>query len=69
MLSTRHLPCYTHPIGHVHLVQRLSTLGLEGRGRPLALRVEETAGAATREAWTRRNRHWHEELQMNAGAI
>jgi hypothetical protein len=26
-------PCaYTHPIGHVHLVQRISTLGIEGRG-------------------------------------
>ena len=25
-------PCaYTHPIGHVHLVQRISTLGIEGR--------------------------------------
>ena len=26
-------PCaYTHPIGHVHLVQRISTLDIEGRG-------------------------------------
>ncbi len=23
---------YTHPIGHAHLVQRISTLGIEGRG-------------------------------------
>ena len=22
---------YTHPIGHIHLVQRISTLGIEGR--------------------------------------
>ena len=26
-------PCaYTHPIGHVHLVQRISTLDIEGQG-------------------------------------
>ena len=30
----------THPIGHVHLVQRISTLGIEGRG---------DCGAATRD--------------------
>ena len=32
MSSTCHMPCaYTHPIGHVHLVQRISILGIEGR--------------------------------------
>jgi hypothetical protein len=34
MSSTCHMPCaYTHPIGHVHLVQRISTLdNIEGQG-------------------------------------
>ena len=32
MSSTCHMPCaYTHPIGHVHPVQRISTLGIERR--------------------------------------
>ena len=49
MSSTCHMPCaYTHPIGHVHLVQRISTLGIEGRGD----RDEETAGAVTRPGAT-----------------
>jgi hypothetical protein len=26
-----HSGAYTHPIGHIHLVQRISTLGIEGR--------------------------------------
>jgi hypothetical protein len=30
MSSTCHMPCaYTHPIGHVRPVQRISTLGIE----------------------------------------
>ncbi len=33
-VNVEHVPqlcAYTHPIGHVHLVQRISTLGIEGR--------------------------------------
>ena len=33
-VNVEHVPlrrAYTHPIGHIQLVQRISTLGIEGR--------------------------------------
>jgi len=52
-VNVEHVPhacAHTHPIGHVHLVQRISTLGIEGRG-------DRCSGDSGHGATNERRRH------------